>query len=101
MNARLRVRLTPRAAHDEIAGWQGGVLRVRVTAPPVDGRANAALERLLAEALGLPKRAVRVVSGTRVREKTVAIEGAARREVLSRLGEGPRSEGPRSEGGSP
>ena len=88
INTRLRVRLTPRAARDEIAGWQGDVLRVRVTAPPVDGRANAALEQLLAHALGLPKRAVRVVSGTQAREKTVAIEGAGRREILSRLGEG-------------
>ena len=88
MNTRLRVRLTPRTARDEIAGWQGDVLRVRVTAPPVGGRANAALERLLAHALGLPRRAVRVVSGARVREKTVAIEGAGRREILSRLGEG-------------
>ena len=85
IEARIRVRLTPRAAHDEIAGWRGDLLRVRVTAPPVGGRANAALERLLADALGVPKSAVRVVSGARAREKTVTIEGARQEEVLSRL----------------
>ena len=91
MQARIRVRLTPRAARDEVAGWQDGVLRVRVTAPPVEGRANAALERLLAGALGLPKTAVRVVSGAQSRDKTVAVEGIAQEEALRRLGEAGRS----------
>jgi hypothetical protein len=89
--ARIRVRLTPRAARDEIAGWRSDVLRVRVTAPPVEGRANAALERLLANALGLPGSAVRVVSGQRVREKTVAIDGLTQEQALARL----RDAGPR------
>lgn len=87
MQARLRIRLTPRAARDEIAGWQGDVLRVRIAAPPIEGRANAALERLLAEALGVPKSAVRVVSGARGREKTVAVEGLSQEEALRRLRE--------------
>lgn len=90
MAARIRVRLTPRAARDEIAGWQadarrGELLRVRVTAPPVEGRANAALERLLADALGVPRSAVRVVSGARGREKTAAIDGLDQEEALRRL----------------
>ena len=85
MEARIRVRLTPRAARDQIAGWQDGVLRVRVTAPPVEGRANAALERLLAAALGLPKSAVRVVAGAQSRDKTVAVEGIGQEEALRRL----------------
>ncbi len=85
IEARIRVRLTPRAARDEIVGWRDDVLRVRVTAPPVGGRANAALERLLASALGLPKSAVRVVSGARSREKSVVIEGVCREEALARL----------------
>ena len=91
MQARIRVRLTPRAARDEVAGWQDGVLRVRVTAPPVEGRANAALERLLAGALGLPKTAVRVVGGAQSRDKTVAVKGIAQEEALRRLGEAGRS----------
>jgi len=91
VQARIRVRLTPRAARDAIAGWQDGVLRVRVTAPPVEGRANAALERLLAGALGLPKTAVRVVGGAQSRDKTVAVEGITQEEALRRLGEAGRS----------
>lgn len=86
IETRIRVRLTPRAARDEIAGWQGDLLRVRVAASPVDGKANAALERLLAEALHLPKRAVRIVAGVQSREKTVLVEGLARAELRRRLG---------------
>lgn len=87
MQARLRIRLTPRAARDEFAGWRGDVLCVRVAALPVAGRANATLERLLAEALGVPKSAVRVVSGARGREKSVAVEGLTQEEALRRLRE--------------
>lgn len=85
IEARIRVRLTPRAGHDELAGWRDGVLRAKVTAPPVEGRANAALERLLASALGLPKSAVAVVAGAQGREKTVAIGGLSTDEALDRL----------------
>ena len=87
MDARIRVRLTPRSARDELAGWQDGELRVKVTAPPVEGKANAALERLLAEVLRVPKTSVRVVAGARGRTKTVAIEGLSQDEALSRLRE--------------
>lgn len=87
MEARIRVRLTPRAARDEIAGWRGDLLLLRVTAPPVEGRASAAAERLLAGALGVPKGYLRVVSGRRSRVKTVAVEGMNREEVLRRLRE--------------
>jgi uncharacterized protein YggU (UPF0235/DUF167 family) len=87
MEARIRVRLTPRAARDEVAGWRGDLLLLRVTAPPVEGRANAAAERLLAGALGVPKGCVRVVAGRRGREKTVAVEGMTQNEALRRLRE--------------
>lgn len=69
-----------------ITGWRDGLLRVRVTAPPVDGKANAALERLVAKALGVRKGAVSVVSGARGREKTVAIEGYSQVEIHDLLG---------------
>jgi hypothetical protein len=85
MEARIRVRLTPRSTRDEIVGWQDGSLRVRVSAPPVEGKANAALERLLAKALGVPKIAVGIVSGGRSREKTVVIDGLSQDEALQRL----------------
>ena len=87
IEARIRVRLTPRSGRDEIVGWRGEVLRVRVTAPPAEGRANAALVRLLARALGAPTSAIRVVSGARTRGKTVAIDGASQAEVLRQWGE--------------
>ena len=66
--ARLRVRLTPRANADAIGGWRDGVLLVRVTAPPLDGRANEALLRLLAEALDVPQRQLALVGGARSRD---------------------------------
>jgi len=80
------VRLTPRAARDELAGWREGVLAVRVTAPPVGGRANAALVRLLADALGLAPSRLSVVSGASARLKRVRVEGLSPDEVRARLG---------------
>ncbi len=62
-------------------GWRGDLLRVRVSAPPIDGKANAALEKVVAKAIGVPKSAVRVVSGARGREKTVEIEGRSGEDV--------------------
>ena len=59
----IAVKVVPRAAKDEIVGWLEGALKVRVRAPPEDGRANRALEALLAEALRLKKNAVTVVGG--------------------------------------
>lgn len=76
----------PRAARDEIVGWQEGVLRVRVSAPPVDSKANDALEKLLAKALGVPKVAVGIVSGAKSRDKTVLIDGLSQDDALARLG---------------
>ena len=60
----LAVKVVPRSAKDEIVGWLGGALKVRVMAPPQDGRANRALEQLLATALGLKKNAVIVAAGS-------------------------------------
>ncbi len=84
---RLPVRLTPRASRDAIAGFEGETLRVRVTAPPVEGRANRALERLLAKRLGLPRGAVRVVVGQTSRSKVVAVDGVDAVELRRRLGD--------------
>lgn len=89
---RISVRLSPRASRDEIAGFapaadgRGEVLRVRVTAPPVDGRANAALTRLLAKRLGVARGRVAVVGGQSSRQKVVAVEGLTLAEVRERLG---------------
>jgi uncharacterized protein (TIGR00251 family) len=86
-NARLSVRLTPRAARDEVGGFEEETLRVRVAAPPVDGRANEALTRLLASKLRVSRGAVRVVAGETSRLKIVAIEGLSDLEVRRRLGD--------------
>src|SRR6476661_8163835 len=68
------VRVTPRARRNELS-FADGVLHVRLTAPPVEGAANAALIALLAERLGLPRRAITLLRGESSREKLVAIEG--------------------------
>jgi len=83
----LRVRVQPRASKEALGGEREGALVVRLTAPPVEGRANEALARLLGRALGVPPSAVRVVQGARGRDKSVAVAGvtaAAARERLAR-----------------
>jgi uncharacterized protein len=74
---RFAVRLTPRAGASRIDGVRDGSLRVRVTAPPVDGAANAALIALIADALGVPRGSVRVALGSGSRDKLVAVDGVS------------------------
>lgn len=78
-----RVRVQPRASRDAIEGEHDGALKVRLTAPPVEGRANDSLRRLLAEHLNVPVSAVRIVSGENSRNKRVSIAGVSRTEVLA------------------
>ena len=73
--ARVAIRTQPRARSDELVALRDGVLLVRVTAPPVDGRANDAVCRLLAEALGVRPSRLAIVRGDRARDKVVAVEG--------------------------
>jgi hypothetical protein len=80
---RLAVRLVPRASVDRVDGVVDGVLRCRVTAPPVEGAANAALERLVASELGLPRSAIEVVGGHTARTKVLAVD-AGRERLLAR-----------------
>jgi len=79
--ADVRVRVQPRAKRSEIAGVRAGALVVRVAAPPVDGKANAALCALLAETAGVPRSRVTVLRGAGARDKVVRVEGVER-EVL-------------------
>jgi uncharacterized protein (TIGR00251 family) len=74
-DAHVSVRLQPRASRDEISGLRDGVLVVRVTAPPVDGRANAALCKLIARRAGVAPSRVSVVRGERSRDKLVLVAG--------------------------
>src|SRR5690349_968227 len=72
----LNVRVIPRARRDELAGARDGRLLVRVTAPPLEGRANAAVCAAIAKAAGVPRTSVTVVRGERSRDKRVRIAGA-------------------------
>ena len=65
---RFRVHVQPRAARSEAVGMHGDALKIRLAAAPVDGAANVALVELLAEALGVARRCVRVVAGETSRE---------------------------------
>jgi uncharacterized protein (TIGR00251 family) len=82
---RLQVRVQPRARRDEIAGEREGRLLVRVTAPPVEGRANEAVRKLLAKRLGVAPGRVAVVRGQAGRDKLVEVEGLDEAELLRRL----------------
>ena len=88
--ALLEVRVQPRARRNEVVGWRGAALRVRVTAPPADGRANAAVIGLLAHALGVPRSSITIVSGAASRDKRVRVSGYSLDE-LSALVDGARA----------
>lgn len=85
-SARIAVRVQPRAARQELAGLRDGVLVVRVTAPAVDGRANKALCRLLADHLDVAPSRLTLVRGERSREKLIDVDGLDQAEAEARLG---------------
>ena len=69
------IRAIPRAKRTELAGERDGALVLRVNAPPVEGAANDAVIAFFAAALGVPRRSVRIVGGTRSRQKRIAVDG--------------------------
>ena len=77
------VRVTPRASRNAIEGEHQGALKVRLTAPPIEDRANEGLRRLLAAGLNVPVSAVRIVGGKKNRNKRVSIAGVTRAQVGS------------------
>jgi uncharacterized protein (TIGR00251 family) len=85
-SVRFAVRVQPRASRSEIVGVHGDAMKIRLSAPPVDGAANDALIELLAGALGVARRAVRVVSGASSRSKVVEVEGVTVVAVLRLVG---------------
>jgi uncharacterized protein len=84
--ADLAVRLQPRARRDEVVGERAGAVVVRVTAPPVDGKANAALCALVAKAAGVAPSRVSVVRGHTARDKVVRVEGVEESALRRALG---------------
>jgi uncharacterized protein len=85
-STRVRLRVSPGARKTELAGRHGEGWKVRVSAPPEGGRANEAVLELLAERVGLPRRALSIVSGHRARDKVVEMSGIDRDETERRLG---------------
>jgi uncharacterized protein YggU (UPF0235/DUF167 family) len=77
--------VVPGSSRDAIAGWLGDTLKVRVKAPAERGRANAAVEEILAGALGVPKECARIVAGRTSARKVVEIHGLAEPEIRRRL----------------
>ena len=85
--SRVRVHLSPGSRRSEVAGRHGDGWKVRVAAPAERGRANAALEKLVAEALAVPRASVRIVAGHASRSKIVEVEGLEPVELERRLAE--------------
>ena len=78
-----RIRVVPRASRCEPAGIQDDALKLRITAPPVEGKANEACITLLAELLGVKKARVAIIAGHASRTKTVAVEGVKAMEIAA------------------
>lgn len=81
----LKLHVTPRGSKNEVTGWREDVLCVKITAPPVEGAANAAIVKFIADALGIRKSQVDMVSGEKSREKTLRISGLTIEDIRSRL----------------
>ncbi len=82
----LRVRLQPRARRDEVVGERDGVVLIRVTAPPVDGKANEALCRLIAKKAGVAPSRVTLIRGHTARDKTLDVDGVDTAALRAALG---------------
>lgn len=81
----LAIKAIPNAPRHQVVGWLGAALKVKIHAPPLEGRANDALCEFLAEELGLPRRAVTVLRGDTSRQKIVRIDGLTLDEARARL----------------
>jgi uncharacterized protein (TIGR00251 family) len=85
IGCRIEIKAVPNAPKSEVVGWLGDALKVKIHAPPVEGKANQALCEFLAKELDLSKRAVRLLQGDASRKKILEIEGMTREQVVERL----------------
>lgn len=85
--ARLAVHVTPRSGRDEVVGWKGTELSVKVSVAPEGGKANAAVCTVVAKRLGIPKSSVTVARGSSSRHKVLAIEGVDEPALYAAFGE--------------
>lgn len=83
--ARLSLKVVPGSSRTAIAGWMGDTLRIRVSAPPERGKANAAVEALLSKVLGISRGEARIVSGGTSPHKVIEITGLGEAELRCRL----------------
>jgi uncharacterized protein len=88
--AEIHVRLRPRGDRDELIGMRDGVMQARVSAPPVDGKANKALRRLVAKRAGVAPSKVSIVRGEKSRDKIVRVEGVDAEALEHALAGSPR-----------
>ncbi|MBI5137563.1 MAG: YggU family protein [Nitrospirae bacterium] len=82
---RLTIRLAPKASRDQVQGPHGDALKIAITAPPVEGKANAHLIKFLAKRLGVAKGAVTIASGELSRDKVVDVAGITEADARARL----------------
>ncbi len=80
-NTVIKVKVLPRSSRNQITGREDDIFKIKLTAPPVEGKANKALKELLAKRLGLPKRNIEIVSGERSRTKSIRIYGLSFEDV--------------------
>ncbi len=83
---RLPVRVIPRSSRNQLAGEQDGALKVKITAPPVDGEANQALVNFLAEYLKVAKKNIKIIKGETSKTKIIEISGINKEELIIRTG---------------
>jgi uncharacterized protein (TIGR00251 family) len=81
-----RARVQPRASRSEVTGELNGAIKLRVTAPPVDGKANEECKRLLAKLLKVSATSVEIISGDSSRDKVIRIRSISARRVFEALG---------------
>jgi len=82
---KLQIKVVPKSSRNGVAGWMGDTLKVWVTAPPERGKANVAVQAVLADALGVSRESIRLVAGLKSSRKVVEVEGLAAAEVHRRL----------------
>lgn len=87
-NCIIKVRVQPKASRNQVDGYEEGTLRLRVTAPPTDGKANAGVIALLAKTLGISKSKLAIVRGHGSRDKSVSIDTLSELEVRRRIAAG-------------
>ena len=80
-----QIRVLPRSSRCEVAGVQGDALKIKITSPPVEGRANEECVCFLADRLGVRKSQVEIIAGHKAKKKTIVVSGLKKTDLLSSL----------------